>query len=181
MTEPTETRRCKTCRQVKPLDRFYFTGKGRLYRRWDCVECVKTYVQGLDERSKRLIRAHCRVSAPPALDLVKKIEGASGRRIYALTHYYRLRHEAIRRYGGYKCACCGETEPAFLTLDHMDNGGAQHRRRLKQMKRSLFVWLRDNGYPPGFRVLCINCNQGRHRNGGVCPHEQARDSRRKDQ
>lgn len=23
-----------------------------------------------------------------------------------------------------------------------------------------------------FRLLCANCNQGRQRNGGICPHQQ---------
>lgn len=29
----------------------------------------------------------------------------------------------------------------------------------------------DQGFPPSFRVLCYNCNSGRARNRGVCPHQ----------
>jgi len=73
-------------------------------------------------------------------------------------------------YGGYRCACCGEGEPMFLTLDHINNGGSKQRRQLGAGSQ-IFVWLRKRGYPPGFQVLCSNCNLGRHRNGGTCPHK----------
>jgi hypothetical protein len=34
-----------------------------------------------------------------------------------------------------------------------------------------YQWLIRNAYPPGFQVLCWNCNAGRHINGGTCPHQ----------
>src|SRR5689334_23309544 len=39
--------------------------------------------------------------------------------------YARLRAEVIAAYGG-KCACCGETEQKFLTIDHEEGTGAEH-------------------------------------------------------
>ena len=76
-------------------------------------------------------------------------------------------------YGGFICACCGETEPIFLTIDHINNDGNQHRKETGNADSVL--WLYRNGLPPGFRVLCYNCNAGRWRNGGVCPHEAERE------
>ena len=73
-------------------------------------------------------------------------------------------------YGGYVCACCGEKNPGFLTLDHTKGGGRQHRKQLGGGDK-VWAWLRRNGFPPGYRVLCYNCNVGRAANGGVCPHE----------
>jgi hypothetical protein len=35
----------------------------------------------------------------------------------------------------------------------------------------LALWLKRNNFPSGYRVLCMNCNHGRKRNGGICPHE----------
>lgn len=80
-----------------------------------------------------------------------------------------LRAEMIAAYGG-QCACCGEAEPIFLDLDHIYNDGAAHRRELGngvQVQLSLKAagWPRDR-----FQLLCCNCNQGKARNGGVCPH-----------
>lgn len=83
----------------------------------------------------------------------------------------RIKDEVFMAYGGYECACCGETEPMFLTIDHIDNDGAEHRRAMKSTGgSSFFAWLRTNGFPKGFQVLCRNCNWGKHANGGICPH-----------
>jgi len=72
-------------------------------------------------------------------------------------------------YGGSVCACCGETDIRFLTIDHVDGDGAQHRKLIGGGGNT-YKWLRQNGYPSGFQVLCYNCNMGRYRNGGICPH-----------
>ena len=37
--------------------------------------------------------------------------------------------------------------------------------------QQLMIWLRDNNWPRDrYQLLCSNCNQGKVRNGGVCPH-----------
>jgi hypothetical protein len=90
----------------------------------------------------------------------------------------KLKREVIDFYGG-KCACCGETEIVFLTIDHIDGDGAEHRRRMAaetgsnwgQAGSPTYRWLRKNNFPEGFQVLCANCNCGRQWNGGICPHQ----------
>ena len=84
----------------------------------------------------------------------------------------RNRREAFMAYGGFRCACCGETEPMFLTIDHVNNDGAAHRRAVGDRGgSSFFAWLRSHEFPAGFQVLCRNCNWGKHANGGICPHQ----------
>lgn len=79
----------------------------------------------------------------------------------------KAKTETIAHYGG-ECVCCGEKEPAFLTLDHINNDGAEHRRNTSY--RSMMAYARHNGYPPDLQLMCWNCNLGKHINGGVCPH-----------
>ena len=76
-----------------------------------------------------------------------------------------LRVQALQAYGGV-CACCKERTIQFLTIDHIDGGGRQHRKRVHNFYR----WLRMNNFPPGFQVLCYNCNccKGAY---GACVHE----------
>lgn len=82
--------------------------------------------------------------------------------------YLQLKQMAFDMYGGAKCACCGETIFKFLTLDHINNDGAAQRKKLRQ---NIYQWLKANSYPPGFRVLCYNCNCGRaHTKEKECPH-----------
>jgi len=83
----------------------------------------------------------------------------------------RDRAAAYEAYGN-QCACCNERDWRFLTIDHIHGGGNEHKRQLgTRGSRVLYGWLRRNGYPSGFQILCWNCNSGRYRNGGTCPHE----------
>jgi len=78
---------------------------------------------------------------------------------------------ALNQYGGQSCKCCNESNIFFLTIDHINNNGAQHRKETGGVSgKNLAWWLKKNGYPSGFQVLCFNCNCGRARNDGVCPH-----------
>lgn len=84
----------------------------------------------------------------------------------------RLKLAAMNAYGGPKCSCCGESDMGFLTIDHINNDGAETRRKDKSAKK-LYSWLKKHGYPPGHRVLCYNCNEGRDKaKDKICPHEK---------
>jgi hypothetical protein len=82
----------------------------------------------------------------------------------------RVRNEVFVAYGGIRCTCCGVTEPVFLEIDHIDNNGAEHRRSLGNRGTTMYLWLRNNGFPPGFQVLCCNCNRAKQVLG-ICPHQ----------
>lgn len=89
-------------------------------------------------------------------------------------NYRALRVEALRQYSSTpepSCVCCGEHTLQFLTFEHINGGGSRHRRETGG--GGFISWLRKNGYPPGFEVLCMNCNHGRNINQGVCPHVAA--------
>lgn len=80
-----------------------------------------------------------------------------------------LKLAAFNAYGGPKCACCGDDILEFLTIDHIENNGAEHRRAIRREGFvHLYQWLKNNKYPPGYQVLCFNCNCGK-RPDGTCP------------
>lgn len=84
----------------------------------------------------------------------------------------RLRLEVLAAYGG-KCQCCNESNAIFLTIDHTNNDGATHRKKIGGGGGQIYWWLKQNGYPKkGFQILCYNCNMGRAINNGICPHKQ---------
>lgn len=86
----------------------------------------------------------------------------------------KLKDQVFQMYGGWRCACCGETTPAFLQLDHINGRGTEERRSKGIGAFQIYSKIRKQGFPSGYRVLCANCNFGRHICGGICPHEQAR-------
>mgnify|MGYP001613957298 CR=1 FL=1 len=79
--------------------------------------------------------------------------------------------EIFKAYGGAICVCCSDTHMEFLTLDHIGGDGAIHRRQLGRL--SIYSLLKKQGYPPGFRVLCMNCNFALG-TAGYCPHGKAK-------
>jgi len=94
----------------------------------------------------------------------------------AKKNHRRRKEQVYAAYGGYKCACCGETEKSFLSIDHKDNDGGIHRRSglYKGSGTGFYLWLCNNGFPSNFQVLCMNCQFGKKLNGGICPHQVRR-------
>lgn len=85
----------------------------------------------------------------------------------------RLRRDVLNAYGG-ACACCGESEESFLSIDHINGGGAKHRASIGSGGTALYAWLRNRDYPKdSFQVLCMNCNFAKG-SSGQCPHEKRR-------
>jgi len=81
----------------------------------------------------------------------------------------KVRLEVFAHYGAV-CECCGESEPDFLSIDHINGGGTAHRKSIG-IGRSIYMWLKVQDYPAGYRVLCFNCNCGR-KPDGKCPHKR---------
>ncbi len=93
-------------------------------------------------------------------------------RQYAQTRRSLLREKVFAAYGGPVCSCCKEAESTFLTVDHINEDGPDHRKKHGLNSSTAFYnWLIANDFPGGFQVLCRNCNWGKHMNGGVCPHQ----------
>ena len=79
--------------------------------------------------------------------------------------------EIIDIYGG-KCTCCDETTYEFLTIDHINDNGASHRREIKNSGGTAFyIWLREHNYPKdNYQLLCMNCNFAKSHGG--CTHQK---------
>lgn len=82
----------------------------------------------------------------------------------------QLRIKALQHYGG-KCNCCGETAYGFLTFEHKNGDGAEHRRKIWHSGGgNMAHWLIKNNYPDFIEILCYNCNCSKW-NLGQCPHK----------
>jgi hypothetical protein len=86
---------------------------------------------------------------------------------------WKLKHEVMEHYGTV-CACCGESEIIFLQIDHLKGGGNAERRRLGiQAGKGTYSYLKQHGYPDGYRTLCANCNKARGAYNW-CPHQDGK-------
>jgi hypothetical protein len=142
-------RKCRVCGIEKPIEEFLVIhDKKGDYRERRCKDCRKKYRRDLrfiGDRSKQLQTEHNR--------------------------YYRIKKDAYDAYGN-ACNCCGEKDPLFLSIDHINNDGNKQRKIDGICSGvGLYYWLKRHGYPENYQILCYNCNVGRARNKGVCPHK----------
>lgn len=154
---------CPRCKESKPVSTGYWLHKSGLRAgkpNGYCKSCSVAVVRA-NYGPKQAARA--------------KAYRAENRDRYR-SHYKRAgkkfrakRRAAVLSAYGSKCACCGETTPEFLAVDHVLGGGRKHKRSLHN---HLYEWLVKSGFPAGFRLLCHNCNQARGAYG-YCPHERA--------
>jgi len=118
----------------------YPNGKYRLLC-WNCNSSVGHY--GYCPHSKTPAPSNCNVAR-------------------STTRSRRTRAEMIDAYGG-KCVLCGETNHEFLTIDHVNGGGVQHRKNLGNRGRgtAFYFILKRQGWPQSeYRLLCYKCNCG---------------------
>lgn len=82
-------------------------------------------------------------------------------------NYYRMERQKVIDFLGGKCVCCGETEPTFLAIDHVEDNGKEHREKIG---RNICRWLIKNNFERSeeFQLLCHNCNHAKRL--GDCPH-----------
>ncbi|MET0604183.1 MAG: hypothetical protein ABW167_19520 [Baekduia sp.] len=98
---------------------------------------------------------------------------------YNAAYQQRQKRKLMDALGGV-CACCGERELAFLTLDHIGgNVPSEHFKadgKSRLSAKHLFKLIEAKGFPRNrYRVLCFNCNVATA-HGRTCPHELAREA-----
>lgn len=133
--------------------------------------------RGLALRAQREANGVCRnCGSRPPIEGLKYCDKCRGfqRKSFAKTKQKAL--DAIFDFYGRKCACCGESNPYFLTVDHVNNDGAKERRR--RQGSSFFISVAKaialGSSREDIQILCFNCNCGKHRNSGACPHMEIR-------
>jgi hypothetical protein len=177
---------CRACEKPKDTDNdFPRKPGGRFGVAAVCKQCdsarSKRYYAANREQKLAARRAYVEANK----DAVYTDNAARNRRRYASDPDWRdqrnretraaaiaIRRLVLSHYAGGEphCACCDETADEFLQLDHVNGGGGVQRAQSgSRGSTGVFYWLRRNGFPEGYRVLCANCNfaLGRY---GYCPH-----------
>lgn len=167
-------RTCRSCGKTKPIEGFNFSHKARGWRRHECIDCQKErqgqwYKENHSSQRKKQNRHYHEVlKYRPKTKEERASLAERSRRQNAVN-----KERVYQAYGGYVCACCGETEPAFLSIDHVNNDGYKQRKKgIQGSGGRIYRWLISNNFPPGYQVLCMNCQHGKARNNGVCPHKE---------
>ena len=181
------TKECSACRKIKPINDFYFLKKQNCYT-GSCKKCCKDRTNARKQKlrkngfcgcgrkpieGKKLCRK-CTKAFKKAYHSYKKHDQRYMARLRAnsVRLSRKLKEDAFKAYGGAKCTCCEETHFEFLTIDHLNNPV----EGVPRSGKSFYGWLKKHGYPPGYRVLCLNCNFS-YGHYGYCPHKTQPSSR----
>lgn len=152
----------------------------RNWRIGPCAECgqekrleAKERCRNCYAKWRRQLPGHCAYCGAPLYGE----PGPSHERCLAkrrnIWHTYRDR--IFEAYGPF-CVCCKETMRVALTIDHVNGNGNEHRRSLGGGNRRELLEIINAGFPPDYQILCYNCNFGRAKNGGICPHIEMADA-----
>jgi hypothetical protein len=163
---------CSNCGIKKQIDQFYFKKGNRdshdgkcktcvneeRRNRYNCNEDHKEQIQKLNKKSyhKNIEARRAYDRQRPRIDYNKKTRE-------------RIKRECFSNYCDGEIRCMTHQEHFnselhdvdVLTLDHINGGGRKMAEDIGIGSGAggyrLYLYLKRNGYPKGFRVLCFNC------------------------
>lgn len=177
---------CRTCGTAKPETDYYRLKTGKPFL--DCKPCnivkvmktregrkeeVQVYMKAYTTKNKAALQKQRKVYCEGNKDLIR-----AARVEYLKTHGTKVKitakrgrdknKEIVYRAYGEVCKCCGEADKTCLSIDHVNNDGAQHRKEVGSGS-GFYQWLINNSFPKDFQTLCRNCNWAKHINKGKLP------------
>ncbi|HDY67226.1 MAG TPA: hypothetical protein ENH85_05485 [Candidatus Scalindua sp.] len=163
-------KQCPRCKIKKELSVFNKSKDRKDGLQVYCKDCRKKYAQSSKEYQRNYRKKNVNKMREYQREYAIKNKG----KLYDKKCRWlnKLKLSAFNAYGGAKCSCCGEKEFIFLCIDHINGGGTKQRSELPNNGNAIYIWLKDNNYPVGYRVLCHNCNWGVYKNNGICPHRR---------
>jgi hypothetical protein len=150
-------KQCKTCGKLKDESLFEKTKKVKSGIGANCIDCHKKYMRDMAKKyyknnPQRFIKRNKKWWKDNP-EKTKEIKQKTS---------LKLKKEVFELIGDgeIKCACCGESEINFLSIDHKNNDGSYERKKLG-LKGGLqfYRYVRDSRNPKQhYQILCFNCN-----------------------
>jgi hypothetical protein len=94
--------------------------------------------------------------------------------LWSKDKFVELKKLVLLKYSDNKliCNCCGESIYEFLTIDHVNGGGGQERKKRSAINFLRFL-LREPLDLTKYQVLCYNCNCfNKNKKEIICPHKR---------
>lgn len=181
-----QQRTCTVCGETKDINKFFRAINRKDSYHSACKGChteqVRRWRKANGEKWKKITHEYAKKTWWKYREAVSKwrIKNKDAVKKRARERVIEVKMKVYSHYsqGVPRCKCCGETEVKFLSVDHINNDGAKHRRTMRRGKKGggtgsgtqLYYWIIRNGFPKVFQILCLNCNFGKRFNG-ICPHK----------
>ncbi|WP_157368697.1 hypothetical protein [Zavarzinella formosa] len=136
-------KKCTHCKRLLELKDFHRKSSTNDGHRSICKECRKTNHKNLMVENSEYRKAH----------LKRQSRYTEKNKEIVMSNYSN---------GAMCCSHCGYDNMLALSIDHVNGGGCKHRQ---EINKNFYSWLRKNGFPEGYQVLCMNCQfVKRHKN-----------------
>lgn len=144
-----------------------------------CDQCLKLVARLYAKKNieKYATLGKCRCSRDVKLGRKQCNVCYTDKRNRAAEFRNKTKNLVFNHYGN-KCINCNEAIAQFLTIDHVNGGGKQHCKSIKNI--GLYRWIWKNNYPPEFQILCWNCNYLKHYNSLLLKNTKESISRNKE-
>jgi len=155
------TQICITCGQKRPISNFAGRGfhvKNGVKLRYRLNQCRKC------QKAEKEAAGICKMCCSPVVPGNKRCQKHLNLDKDSKKRLKKADRKAAFAHYGESCAYCGQSVEMFLTIDHINDDGAEHRRTQRSGGyggHDIYAWLRKNGYPEGFQILCFNCNSAK--------------------
>ena len=143
--KPVSLRKCKKCERDKPLSDFPIYCREPERRRHECNRCLRVrmnnhYYDNVEDRRAKTAKRYAKAPSRGWTPEQKQRRQETQREVTD-----RMRSLVYHQYGN-RCSCCGEDNPLFLTIDHVNNDG--HKLRSQHgMSSTLYRWIIKNDFP----------------------------------
>jgi len=131
-----------------------------------CFHKNKTKIDGLATECRECCKAYMKKYYAKNKNKLLKQNKENGKQKHAEAKRLCIEHYSN---GTNKCCCCGESNPEFLSLNHINGGGRKDRQTFKGA-RTFCGYLVKNNFPKGINIMCFNCNLS-YGFFGYCPHK----------
>jgi hypothetical protein len=135
-------RKCRVCKEVKPLTEFPFRAVARQTRQWLCLACQRAYTKDWYGRNRQ-----------------KQIASARVRRDREAKNLGRKIRDYLR---DHPCVDCGQSEPEVLDFDHLRD----KRANVSRLVHDAVSWDLIVKEIAKCEVRCANCHRRRTARAG---------------
>ena len=144
----------KTCSKCKIEKHVVFFSKNKSQKSDycnQCKECHKEYSKNNKDKISEKKKEYYKNNKKKCIENSKKYNKKY--RKVVINHYTKGKNTCMWYEG------CDITDPDMLAIDHINNDGAEHRRKVGGSGNIVVKWLIKNNFPLGFQILCCNHNQ----------------------
>ncbi len=142
---------CPQCKETKLVTEFYNDMRAKGRYRSPCKACtLKSCKQYSTLHHEGKLKSALKYRSLHHRECLKSLHKSMAKlKLEVFSHYSE---------GKPVCNSCGFDDLRALSIDHINGDGAKHRKSMGlKAGFQTYYWLKRQGYPIGFQVLCMNC------------------------